>query len=142
MKVIKGDIWKYYPANYIVIPTNGTIKSSGEAVMGAGLAKQLVNKQADFPIIFGEFLNTQGNKLGVFGKIITFPVKYRWYETANLRLLEQSSKELKDFIEKNSVTVYMPKVGCGCGRLNWKEVEPILNRYVPNVTIIDWNSNV
>ena len=39
MKEVKGDIWNFYNKGYwIVIPTNGTVKRNGEAVMGRGVA--------------------------------------------------------------------------------------------------------
>jgi len=33
----------------------------------------------------------------------------------------------------------MPKVGCGNGKLKWEEVEPIIEKYLPNINIVDWS---
>lgn len=151
MEIIKGNIWDYRSKGYIVVPTNGFITKRGEAVMGRGLALQTKQKYPKFPLLLGWHLENIGNVPGYFREysIITFPVKYYWKAPADLKLITQSAQLLNTVIDpptlKNAATygislpVYIPKVGCGCGKLDWSQVKPILEAYCPNVTVIDWN---
>lgn len=138
MKEVFGDIWEYYKDGYfIVVPTNGTIKSNGQAVMGRGLAKQLAEQQPEFPSKLGKALAERGNRLFYWNdKIITFPVKHEWHEKANLELIEKSCKELKEIVENTTAKIAMPRVGCGNGKLSWSDVRPIIDYYLGNNVII------
>lgn len=143
MKVIKRNIWDYWKNGYmIVIPTNGTIKKDGSCVMGKGLALQAKQYIHNIEYILGEAIETEGNKVFVLkdAKIITFPVKHNWWEKADLNLIEQSAKELKKLATHcpDFLPIILPKVGCGNGQLKWKEVEPILNKYLTDgFTLVD-----
>lgn len=151
MEIIKGNIWDYQSKGYIVVPTNGFITKRGEAVMGRGLALQTKQKYPKFPLLLGWHLEHIGNVPGFFREysIITFPVKYSWKAPADLKLITRSAQLLNTAIDpptlKNvatygiSLPVYIPKVGCGCGKLDWSQVKPILEAYCPNVTVIDWH---
>jgi len=141
MRILKANIWKFYKKGYIIIPTNGCVKKNGENVMGKGLALQVKREYPSFPKIFGERLKQEGNIPMIFVGygFITFPVKHNWWEKADLELIEESAKKLSQWIEM-SVKKYMPKVGCGNGQRNWElEVKPIIEKYLPNITIIDWS---
>lgn len=142
--MIKANIWDFHNqqgSNIIIIPTNGFVKKNGEAVMGAGLAKQCKNKFIGFPTFLGKRLKKEGNKVHFFPEfnIITFPVKHNWYEKADIELIEKSCMELSRLIIDLGIgyKYYLPKVGCGNGRLSWKEVEPIIKNYLPFITIVD-----
>jgi len=133
MKVIKGNIWDYHKkGHYIVIPTNGFVKSNGECVMGAGLAKQAREKYPNFPMLLGTFIKSHGNVVHYINPhMLSFPVKHHWKQKADLPLIEQSTRNLAFVGAATTVdTVYLPKVGCGNGKLNWKDVEPILDKYL------------
>ena len=139
MKEIIGDIWDFHKkGKYIVIPTNGTIKANGEAVMGRGLALQAKLKFPYIPKTVGKYLGTLGTVPIVFQdiKVLTFPVKYNWFEKANLALIEESCEHLRYMWHDCSEEVYLPKVGCGNGKLDWKDVKPILKKYLDDRFII------
>lgn len=141
INIIKDDIWNYYKKGYIVIPTNGVIKNNGENVMGRGLALQVKKKYSEFPKLLGDNLKQYGNVPLIFTeyKFITFPVKHYWWEKADLKLIKNSAQLLgKEWIHKPEL-IYMPKIGCGNGHLNWEDVVPIIEEYLPLVTIIDFN---
>lgn len=132
MIIKKGNIWNYWEKGYwIIIPTNGFVKKNGRAVMGRGLALQAKNRFSylNFSTIFGKRLKMYGNKVWTIPEIrlITFPVKHNWWEIADLELIEKSAEELKFQSKCIFGEIYLPKVGCGNGKLNWKEVEPILD---------------
>ena len=143
MREIKGNIWNYYreglttvPESWIVIPTNGTINSRGEAVMGRGLAKVFSLMFPEFPRKLGKHLAELGNigrSWPIYG-IYTFPVKHHYSEAASLHLIETSVLEIiKEF---RVSPVYLPLVGCGNGKRKWEEVKPILSILPGNFIIV------
>jgi len=132
MREVVGDIWNFYDngKQWIVIPTNGDWNRKGEAVMGRGLALDAAIRYPDIPRRLALVLmSNHGNHLTQFDdrKMFTFPVKHHWREDANLDLIYRSTNELRARIEyQNLSPVYLPRVGCGNGRLAWKDVKPIL----------------
>ncbi len=133
MKEIVGDIWDYHRRGaWIVVPTNGSVKTNGEAVMGRGLALQAKRKYPDVPKKLGESIRVNGNIVCQAPSVglIFFPVKHKWFEVADLKLIEKSAKELKDAVGNRDETVFLPRVGCGNGKLDWKDVKPILEKYL------------
>ena len=140
--VIHGDIWKYHKDGYyIVVPTNGYVKANGECVMGRGLALQAKTKFVDLPKLLGTLIRTHTNQVYAFPsfRIFTFPVKHNWYEQANLYLIEKSCTELMHYTEPLLVTyipgiklpIYLPKVGCGNGKLDWDVVGTVIDNCLP-----------
>lgn len=151
MKVIKGDIWKCHATGaWVGIPTNGCLKKDGSLVMGKGLALQAVERFPHLPKTFGIHVDTFGNTVGILSKerLFSFPTKNHWMEPADLHLIEQSAQTLCDYFSTDLLflenyekipEIYLPKVGCGLGELNWNDVEPIIHAYLGEiVTIIDW----
>lgn len=140
MKEIIGSLWTL-PAEFRVITTNGFIKSDGSAVMGRGTAVQAARKWPVFPKLLGKRIRDHGNRVHLFkfgpSNIITFPVKHNWWEQADLELIAQSTLQLHRFAKKKSAcTILMPRAGCGNGRLDWKDVRPILARLPDNVCVV------
>ena len=140
MKEDIGNLWTY-PADAIVISTNGYVNKNGKAVMGRGCAREAVQRWPFFPMILGEAIKKRGNIVFVWGlqivndqnemvdllNIITMPVKNNWWELADLNLIEKSAKDLKAEVDMwHFDQVVMPQVGCGNGGLDWKDVKPIL----------------
>jgi len=132
---VKGDIWKLWEGgHFIVIPTNGFVKNNGEAVMGRGLAYDAKIKFPKLPYELGELLKKYGNDVFIFRdyRIFTFPVKHKWDEKADIELIKFSAIGLRNLValwvrsKKLVPPVYIPRVGCGNGRLDWKDVKPIL----------------
>ena len=134
---IIGDIWdKWKEGFWIVIPTNGFVNNKGECTMGAGLALQAKTKFPDLPKELAERLEEYGNVVFTFHKyhLITFPVKRVWWERANPELIKRSCKDLQKIFEHNlsgiPLPLYLPRVGCGNGKLKWTDVKPILEKYL------------
>jgi len=139
VKEVQGDIWDFYKkGHWIAIPTNGSVKSNGEAVMGRGVALQAKLKFPELPEKVGRGLSTY---LNYYGKdhynrpqyyqpirIATFPVKYSWQDKASLDLIEYSCNVLVNNFQMFGKPLYLPRVGCGNGGLSWEAVKPILER--------------
>ena len=143
MKEIKGNIWDYYDkGHWIVITTNGNVKTNGEAVMGKGIALQAKQKFPDLPHMLGQQILSLGNILHHWGQegLIFFPTKHNWWEKADIKLIEESTSQLKEFFD-NIITdyptpVYLVRPGCNNGKLEWKDVKPILEKYLDDRFIV------
>ena len=140
---IEGDLWDYlkYPDSVVCITTNGFIKKNGEAVMGRGVAAQAKDRFPELPVKLGKKIKRYGNRVQVildrggmakksvssFPKIVAFPVKYNWWERADLDLIRISAKQLRKMArEWDGLHFYLPRPGCHNGRLNWEDVRPVL----------------
>jgi hypothetical protein len=138
MKEIKGNIWDFHDVTktWIVIPTNGFVKNTGECVMGRGLALDAKLRFPDLPFELGARIKEYGNVVFTFWDyhIITFPVKHNWWEEADLALVEQSAKDLKEILRYNlsqiQTPIYVPWVACGNGKRKKNDVRPILEKYL------------
>jgi hypothetical protein len=155
MKEITGNIWDYHQkGNYILVTTNGSVTDKGACIMGRGIALQAKERFPKLPKMLGTKIKATGNFPHIFPeyKIITFPVKRRYFEMADLKLIEYSAimlvKALEDprdfwrtrddilwnmvvhdaYLPARIDNVYMVRPGCSNGRRNWEsEVKPILS---------------
>ncbi len=126
IKEISGNLWDFHRGGkWIVIPTNGVINSRGDAVMGAGLAKQAAERFPSLPRLLGQSLRSTGNTHYLFPsmRIITFPTKYHWRHSSDLTLIRTSIGRLALALDRSNIEeVYCPRIGCGLGRLQWDVV--------------------
>ena len=128
------DLWSYSidDCDARVITTNGTVKASGRAVMGRGVAKQAKDRYIGIEKLLGMVLKTQGNHVEILIHkplaLVMFPVKHEWHELADLELIAQSARELVSFADVMGwKRVVLPRPGCGNGGLKWEsQVRPIL----------------
>ena len=139
---LRSNIWSYHSKeSVIVIPTNGTVKKTGECVMGKGLALQAKTKYPSLPKLVGQHIKLNGNTVGYFPEpsLASFPVKWNWYQKADKLLIYRSLKELvylvqlldlnlegKELLLKPGFQVYLTRVGCGNGLLDWKDIKPLV----------------
>lgn len=131
---VTGDLWTY-PADVRVITTNGTVKKNGECVMGRGCAWEAKQKWPELAGALGNAITLLGNYPHQFGPmhygqiIITFPIKHKWMEKADLKLIEHSACLLvQDFADQHPEwkTIVVPRSGCGNGQLLWEDVKAVL----------------
>lgn len=131
---VTGNIWDFHGnKEYIGITTNGVISSLGRLIMGKGIAKEASLKYPDIPKILGKHVRENGNTVCILPsyKMFSFPTKHNWWENSLLDLIEDSCKGLVNSLEYYRVKkVYLPRPGCGNGNLDWKDVEPILSKYL------------
>lgn len=133
-----GDIWNFYEKEqaWVGIPTNGTLKKNGFAIMGGGVALQAVDRFPPMAEKLGAWINNSGNVVGVFPeyRLVTIPTKNNWFENSTTSLIDASCKQLKLIMNQPSLfytidKLYIPRLGCGLGQLSWDEVYPIINNY-------------
>lgn len=138
MKEINGDILNFHSkGEWICITTNGIVNKSGKSIMGAGIALQANIRFPDLPIELGEKIQQVGNIVHIFEKykIISFPTKNNWWENSDIKLIEDSAKFLSQYWFGNK-NIYLPRVGCGNGKLIWNDVKLILEKYFDDRFIV------
>ena len=122
------------PTDIIFITTNGTIKSDGSGVMGAGVALEAELRYPELPDILGKVVRDGGNiphrmLTTLDNEIWSFPVKHNWFEKADIFLIEESCKRVACLLEKG-YTCVLPRPGCGNGKLSWDLVKPLIEKHL------------
>jgi hypothetical protein len=143
MKLWYCDIWGLADrADAVCITTNGNTDRFGNAVMGKGIAAQAKQRFPGIEVTLGSFLRHGDNVPypihNGFPTLVSFPTKYNWREDASLFLIEKSAKFLGDMIINygwRQERVVITRPGCGLGNLTWDVVEPIMERYLPNIVV-------
>lgn len=128
-----GDIWESrQPGDWIVITTNGTLRRDGKLVMGRGIALEASQRYKYLQARLGYLIQRNGLQLELLepDRLIAFPVKYEFYEKADLNLILKSTIQLVDAQPRLHGRVLLPRPGCGNGKLDWIQVEPILRHYL------------
>lgn len=141
MKEITGDLWDFHKAgHWVVITTNGDVTRAGLAVMGRGVAREAALRFTGIAAELAYRLRVHGNHVHAFGgerHLLTFPVKHHWQERADLELIKRSVEELKDAAQGFD-TIYMPRPGCGNGKLKWEDVRPLLVGLSDRFVVVWW----
>lgn len=135
---IFGDLWTVR-AEARCITTNGVVNASGRAVMGRGCAREAAERFPGLALSFGRLLRLNGNHVLLLdtlpdgSMLFSFPVKHRWSEDADLKLIARSAHELVAMVELHGVmSTVLPRPGCGNGWLSWqldvrRVIRPILD---------------
>jgi len=132
MKEIVGDLWEEHArGSVIAITTNGAVNRVGRAEMPRGTARQARERYPELLKTLGSLLKQHGNHVFDLGRqIVSFPVEQDPYQHPELRLIEQSCRELVELADyKGWQKVIVPRPGCGGGGLSWSDVKPILGKY-------------
>jgi hypothetical protein len=62
---------------------------------------------------------------------LLFPTKSHWRENADFSAIEQGIQWLKENYKKEGIkSLAIPALGCGLGKLGWKDVGPMLCKYL------------
>jgi hypothetical protein len=132
MNEIVGDLWHEHAAGAVVaITTNGMVTKSGKSIMPRGCARQAADRYPELTRLLGSLLINHGNHVFDLGrKLVSFPVEEDPYRNPEMRLIEQSCRELVELTDyKGWQKVVVPRPGCGGGGLSWSDVRPVLERY-------------
>lgn len=150
-KLEYGNIFDYVgKADCICVTTNGTIKSNGELVMGAGVAKQFYDKYKDLgiarilanklyrgtPLKTMHVVNSKDNicykaidakdNNGTY--VLSFPTKNHFMDKGDLELIKRSAHRAMLFADMyNLKNIIIPSPGTGCGQLDEEDVYEALN---------------
>jgi len=67
---------------------------------------------------------------------LLFPTKRHWREPADIAGIEEGLKWLSDNYKREGIkSLAVPALGCGLGRLEWRDVGPLMCRYFKNFDI-------
>ncbi len=156
-----GDAWDRHAAtldwlcittNFTVIPPKGGDRH--RLVMGAGIAGQAERKFEDVDHDWGEVVEKYwpaiNSKqpfvhLDARRKLVMFPVKWHWAESANMDLIERSCQALRMYAKARPWENFLlPRPGCGLGNRSWmREVKPVCELFfgdLTNVVIIHYGN--
>jgi len=145
MREIRGDIFKLLETGNFdgfCITTNGNVKSNGECVMGRGIALTCKQKFPNIAITLGNLIRIRGNhvhRLGTYKSytVFSFPVKHNWWEAADIELIKRSCVELTQLLDRlNLKSVLLPRPGCGNGKLNWNDVQPVIAELLDDRVVV------
>lgn len=137
-----GDYWSAYnEADLFLFTSNGVVRD-GALVMGAGTARQVRDKfpgidraiataiirnpltQGDNPYLYGLLVSDRYPA----GKVGAFQTKEHFKEDSCPALIYTTACQLQEWCEAHpGAIVHMPWPGIGCGNLDKREVEPILD---------------
>lgn len=132
------DYWE--AGKGVVVPTNCVLDDDGRLVMGAGLAKLV----RDFNPVLPLYWATLPLGKAIFGqsngrRMIRFATKYHYREPSNPELIEKSARSMLALVDNvawalevaNVFPIFIPKVGCGLGGLDWADqVYPLLDKII------------
>lgn len=155
-----------YPGNLFLLPrggkeaavvtTNGMLKSTGDLVMGKGIAKYCRDEYPGIAALLGKLVKSSGNRpyfagvyhdrnreragIGADVAVISCPTKDDWRRDSDLELIKRSCEGLSAIADARGFEkIYLPALGCAAGNLDWKTqvcpaISPILDdRFVAAV---------
>lgn len=137
IKYEKGDILDSIGLDLVMIPVNC------EGVHGAGLAKEWAER---FPaqaklyrsLCTDTYIQLQnGGDLTIVGNFVLFATKVKWKNKSSLNYISKGMKKLFDTLYNfdliENITIRIPKLGCGCGGLEWPAVKYIIENEIPSI---------
>ncbi len=136
IKYIEGNLFE---SNAQVLVN--TVNTDG--VMGKGIAKTF---KEIYPIMFEKYKSFCENGQLDVGMlylyktdnkwILNFPTKTSWKKQSRLEYIEKGLEKFVDtYNEKNINSIAFPQLGCGNGNLDWKDVKPIMEKYLGDLPI-------
>lgn len=76
-------------------------------------------------------LNPNSNKW-----FLLFPTKHHWKQDSDIQGIEEGLAWLRDNYAKEKIrSLAMPALGCGLGNLDWRDVGPLMCKYLANLEI-------
>ena len=129
MLELSGNLWDYHArGDFVAITTGGAVGRNGAAQMPRGCAAQAKKLFPGIEMVLGRMICLYGNHVHDLGnRILSFPVENSPYEIPEMRIIERSSRELVEKIDRYGCDrVIVPRPGCGGGGLAWPEVRGVL----------------
>jgi len=133
-------------ADAICFTSNGIVKSNGELVMGAGVARAFRDEFPGLARLCGKRVKENGSLCQVMAEkgkfcppaIVAFPTKYHFREKSDPRLIRASCERLMQLVERHGwKLVALPRPGCRNGGLSWeREVRPTLRELLDRRVVV------
>lgn len=138
---VKDSIWNVR-TDIIVIPVNCV------GVPGAGLARQWSERypwHADFyrkhhNHMEPGYIYVTDTHVDCGKCILLMTTKNHWRDPSRLEWIESGLMDLALYMGRRrsraTLTVALPKVGCGLGGLDWEQVRPLIEKYLSQYNTI------
>lgn len=118
-------------AEVIVVPVNCV------GVMGAGLAleakKRWPKESAEYVLACQSKSVGPGGVMKV-GRLVFAATKVHWQFTSCLHYVETCLENIAGWLHGDITwgvnSIALPQLGCGCGRLDWADVEPLVHKHL------------
>jgi hypothetical protein len=147
---VTGDIWFWHKMGHsIVVPTNEGWKSDGTNIMGAGIAKQASEKFPNLPLEYGRLCQKKCSHVILDNyHLVLVPTKplvsakpfLSWKQDADYKVVENSLYWIQEHIsDVKTPKLYVPILGAGCGKLEKREIENMMNKILLSDRIIKVN---
>ena len=135
MRYLSGDLWHlaHELDGWVVVPTNTTIRQDGNAVMGAGVAKDAAERYPELSRQLARHIRRFDDGLYLNAPVICMPTKRNWRSGSQLDLIEMGCHRLVELARvfdmvDHDCPIFLPKIGCGLGGLNWeRQVRPVVD---------------
>lgn len=131
IKYVTGDIFKSETQTIV-----NTVNCVG--AMGAGIALEFKNRYPNMFYSYKKICDTNQLKPGLLYLwkkeekwILNFPTKNHFKDPSCLEYIEEGLIKFKNtYKEKGITSISFPKLGCGKGGLNFKDVKPLMEKYL------------
>lgn len=68
--------------------------------------------------------------------VLLFPTKNHWKDRSDIKGIEDGLQWIKDSYKKEGIeSLAVPSLGCGLGKLEWRDVGPLLCKYLSTLNI-------
>jgi hypothetical protein len=124
------DAWK--AGAWVIVPTNTVTDSKGDAIMGAGVAREAAIRSPGLRQRYGRYINLFGDTVyfDMESRFICFPTKHAWFMPSPVELISTNSYRLAYAIKQMqpgaNIRIVSPHLGCGKGSLSWDDVYPVV----------------
>ena len=134
---LEGDLFSS-PAQTLV----NTVNTVG--VMGKGIALEFKKR---YPAMYEQYKKYCDDKSLTIGKLmlwrdepdhwlLMFPTKTTWRKPSDLSYIEAGLKKfVATYSDKGITSAALPRLGCGNGGLNWKDLKPLMEQYLEPLSI-------
>lgn len=131
IEYISGDIFKSETQTIV-----NTVNCVG--AMGAGIALEFKNRYPNMFLSYKKICNLNQLKPGLLHLykkeekwILNFPTKDHYKDPSTLKYIELGLIKFKEtYKEKGITSISFPKLGCGKGGLDFKDVKPLMEKYL------------
>ena len=147
MNLAQGDIWSAFEqADLFLVTTNSVLIRHGALVMGAGIARQAVERFPGLDAALGSVVRQAGDTYGLLvsprwpeAKLGAFQTKANWKEGSSPALITFSTGKLLEWCKEHpTAQVHLNMPGVGLGGLSREQVLPILELLPDTVTVWEY----
>lgn len=112
-------------------------------VMGKGIALEFKERYPDMFKAYKKLCDSHSLDVGKLHLwrasdhwILNFPTKTTWRQPSKIEYIEAGLEAfLRSYKQMGIASISFPPLGCGNGNLNWRDVKPLMERYLSKIEI-------